>query len=322
MRVTDNLIANKFSDNFYSAATDMTNKSQQVSSGRKYSKASEDTNSAIKAFKTRRSLARTEQYQRNLNDASDTLDETESVIMGMQELLIQAKENLIQGSTGTMSVEDKNTTATIFSSFKDQVLKLANTSFAGKYILGGTNTTLAPFTIGSDGALLYNGVDINSPDVKSDVIYVDTGLGLSVDASGNADANTAFSISTPGSLVLGTGVDENGISNNIYNLFDEIQTALETNDLSKIELQIQKLTEKSDDILVQVADIGERCKFVEFLSDRADTDKINLKTKQSSLEDVNVAQAITDYTTAQTTYSAALKMGAKVIQTSLLDFLN
>lgn len=320
MRVTDNLLAYKFSDNFYAAATDMANKSQQVSSGAKFSKASEDTNSAIKAFKTRRSLARVEQYQDNLSDAEHTLDETETVLMSIQDLVTQARENYIQGSTGTMSAADRSTTANIFNSLKQQVLQLANTNFAGKYIFGGTNTTTAPFTIES-GKLLYNGVDVNSPSVGSDEIYVDVGLGLSVDASGNADANSAFSISTPGSLVLGTGVDADGISNNIYNLFAEISNSLETNDMSKAELQIKKLAKKSDDILVQVADIGERCKFVSFLKDRADSDILNLKTKQSSLEDVNEAQAITDFTTAQTTYTAALKMGAKVIQTSLLDYL-
>ena len=41
----------------------------------------------------------------------------------------------------------------------------------------------------------------------------------------------------------------------------------------------------------------------------------------SDVEDADMAQTITQYTTQQAAYSAALKAGANIVQMSLLDFL-
>jgi flagellar hook-associated protein 3 FlgL len=320
MRVTNNSLINKFSSSLNTSLTNLNKISEQVSTGMKFQKASEDTAAAIKAFKVRRSITRVQQYQENIKEAQGQLDQTESTLMGIKELVMQAKESLIQGSTGTMSEENKKTVADIFNSLKDQLFKLANTNYAGKFILGGTNTTQAPFTV-SDGKLFYNGQDLNSESITSDDIYIDVGLGLKVDGTGNVNTDTAFSISTSGSKVLGYGIDADGLPNNLYNLFSDIAKSLEDNDMSKVEKQVNKLSEKADDILVQIANIGERCKFVDFLSERASTDELNLQIKQNDIEAIDRAAAITQYKSTEMTYLAALQMGSKIIESSLFDFL-
>jgi len=283
-------------------------------------KASEDVSSALRAFNIRRGLAKTDMIERNISEVIGVLDQTETTMMGIKDVMVQAQECLVQGSNGTMSSDDKVAAAKIFESLQEQVLKMANSNFAGKYVFGGTNTSAPPFTVVS-GKLYYNGQDVDSAAIDSDEVFIDLGLGLSFDGSGTLQQSTAFSISTPGSTLLGHGVDADGSSNNIYNFLGEVAASLENNDMSKIEAQLNKLTKFTDNMMVAVAGIGEKVKFVEFIDDRLKTDRLNLQKKQSDVEDVNLAQAIIDYNMAQTTYTAALQMGAKIIQKSLLDFL-
>lgn len=321
MRVTNNLMINKFSKGLNNAATNLSLFNDQVSSGLKFSKASQDPTSALKSFQIRRNLSRNDQYQNNIDDLKSTLDETETALNGLNDIMTQAKENYTQATNGTLSDSDRQTMANVFKSLQDQVLKLSNTNFAGKYIFGGSNTTTIPFTLEDDGTLLYNNEDVNGTSFDTDTVYADMGTGLAYDSSGNLQSGSGVQTSTAGTDVFGYGMDSSGISNNIYNVLGDIATALQNNDNSNKQVYMQKLSDTAENIMVQVAGVGERSNFVDFLSGRMSDDKLNLEKKQQNVEDVDQAQAITDYKSSELTYQAALQMGAKIIQTSLLDYL-
>jgi flagellar hook-associated protein 3 FlgL len=313
------MMMNRFTRNLDTTAQNLSVASER-SLGTKFSRSSDDVSSALQAFNIRRALSRTELYQSNINEVKGVLEQTETTMMGINEILVQAQTSLVQGSNGTMSTDAREAVADIFDSLQEQLLKLANTNFAGKYIFGGTNTTSNPFTV-SSGKLYYNGQDVDSAVVDSDEVYIDLGLGLTFDGSGALQKNTAFSISTPGNTLLGYGKDADGWSNNAYNYLGEVAASLRSGDMSNITKQSAKLTDMADNMMVTVAGIGEKVKFVEFLDDRYASDTLNLQKRQSEVEDVNLAEAYTNYTMAQTTYTAALQMGAKIIQKSLLDFM-
>lgn len=320
MRVTSNMFVNKFIRSINSAASNMDAISEQVYTGMKFSKASQDTAGALKAFKVRRSMSRTEQYRNNIRDIQGTYDEIESALMGISDVISQAKDSLIQAANGTMSEENRQVTLNIIKSMQDQIFKIANTNFAGKYIFGGPNTVSPPFTIDS-GKLFYNGEDMDNATVSTEQIYADIGLGLSFDASGQPLPHSALPVGIPGSQILGYGTDGSGLSENIYNLFSQIATSLQNNDISQMEQYIEKLSQKSDNILVEIAGIGERCNFIDFLDDRLSLDELNLKNKQNSVESIDESEAIMLYKMTEMTYKAALQMGSKMLELSLLDFL-
>lgn len=69
------------------------------------------------------------------------------------------------------------------------------------------------------------------------------------------------------------------------------------------------------------ADLGGRVNRLELAKNRLSEIKINTKDLLSKREDLDMAEAISQLTLQQNTYQAALGAGAKIIQTSLLDFL-
>ena len=58
-----------------------------------------------------------------------------------------------------------------------------------------------------------------------------------------------------------------------------------------------------------------------FLSDRFAVDETNALEKQQRLEGIDTAQGIIEFNMQELAYKAALQMGSKIVQQSLLDYI-
>lgn len=81
------------------------------------------------------------------------------------------------------------------------------------------------------------------------------------------------------------------------------------------------LDDNLDQLSAVTANLGARESYVELTTNRLSDDKTTYTTLMSNNEDVDVAQATTDLSSAQTVYEASLTVGAKAITKSLLDFI-
>lgn len=322
MRLTNNLIIRGYLSNLNSSLNELNKLNDLMSSQRSFSKASDDPATALKAYKVRRSLSDISVYKNNIGDAKARFTEIESSISALNDIVTEASTKVLQGRNGTMSESQRGIIVSALREMQQQILNIANSKFSDKYIFGGSNVKSAPFTVDSSGALLYNGIDVDTGTFAADNLYLDIGLGISMDALGDVNSQSALDISYPGNELLGSGKDGNGISNNLYNILGSIADIFESNDLTNLEAYADKLSQKQEDIRVMYANIGERTKFIEFLDSRFSSDENNAKIKQSDLESVDMAQAILDFKSQENAYNAALMMGSRVITRSLIDYLN
>jgi flagellar hook-associated protein 3 FlgL len=76
-----------------------------------------------------------------------------------------------------------------------------------------------------------------------------------------------------------------------------------------------------DSLLTTRAQIGARANRLEQAQSSQEALQTSDKALLSQLEDADMASAITELTKRQTTYQATLAVTAKVIQTSLIDYL-
>ncbi len=123
-------------------------------------------------------------------------------------------------------------------------------------------------------------------------------------------------ISVPGTELLGRGSD------NIYVMLDGFYKALTSGaDTDEVNDYIGQLQGAQNRILSLEARVGARMERLDTLSKRYGANTVNYTQMRSDAEDVDLAEAIMNYSTAETVYNAALAAGAQVIQTSLIDFL-
>jgi flagellin-like hook-associated protein FlgL len=76
-----------------------------------------------------------------------------------------------------------------------------------------------------------------------------------------------------------------------------------------------------DQILTAVVDVGTKSSMYEMTGNMLESSNINLTSVLSTNEDIDMAKAIIDMKTAENTYKAALSFGARIMPTSLVDFL-
>ncbi len=127
---------------------------------------------------------------------------------------------------------------------------------------------------------------------------------------------TFLDVSANGLELIGRG------NNNFYHLMEKC-TKICTGELdsSLFKEAISELQKAMTENSTQRTKFGATLERVTLLNGRYETSNITYTQMKSDAEDVDLAQAITNMTTAKTVYNAALASGAKLLQTSLLDFL-
>ena len=82
-----------------------------------------------------------------------------------------------------------------------------------------------------------------------------------------------------------------------------------------------KLDTHMDNIVNARAELGARQNRIELMEDRIDFQEVTAKRMLSDNEDADIEQVITDLTSQESVHRAALSVGARIIQPSLMDFL-
>lgn len=121
-----------------------------------------------------------------------------------------------------------------------------------------------------------------------------------------------------------TGLDIMGEGkSNIYHLMGKCVAMLEGGlDIDGLSQMVSELQDAQSGVLGFETKIGSTENRLNLIGSRYGASEINYTEMKSEAEDVDMAEAITNLTTAQTVYSAALAAGSELIQTSLIDFLN
>jgi flagellar hook-associated protein 3 FlgL len=303
-------------------------------------KSSENTSAAVKAFKIRRDISSTEGYQSNIDHAKSSLTNTESALSHMEELIQTAKDKILEANTGTASTDERKVVATELRSIQDSLLQALNSNASGVYYFGGTNTDTKPFTLSAGGNLMYNGVELSTiipadkERLTNDSMYVDIGLGANLipDPSDPTktivDPSSVFQYSISGIKIVGSGTTTtaNGItvSNNLYDLLGSIADQLDNSLYSydNIDALYGKLNTASMEIIYNLTEVGAKESYLDFMTDRYETQTLDLDERQVKVEGADPTKTIIQFKTQQVAYEAALQMGTKIIQPSIFDFMS
>ncbi len=89
----------------------------------------------------------------------------------------------------------------------------------------------------------------------------------------------------------------------------------------EFEHKITSLQKSLDTANIAVTDNGTRCKRLDLVNSRLMTQTTTFKTLQSENEDIDLAETVTQLTSAQTTYEASLMATGKISQTSLMNYI-
>ena len=145
MRITNNMIVNntKVNMNLNKVNVDIYN--NQMSNQKKISRPSDDAIVAIRSLRLSDNLSEVSQYyEKNIPDAESWLDVTETALVNMNKLLNDVYKECVNGSTDTLTADNRNAILKNLQALQDQVYQEGNADYAGRTVFTGykTNQTL------------------------------------------------------------------------------------------------------------------------------------------------------------------------------------
>lgn len=291
LRVTEANAASGSLAGLQAAASRLSALQTQLSSGRKITKPSDDPVGTVAALALRGQLQRSNQYQANASSGIGWLSQVDSTLSSVQTQAQQVRTLILQGSnTGANDASSRNALADSVDQLRQSMLALANTTYEGRPIFGGTTAGSAAFD--SSGA--YVG------DTGSIVRTV--------------GANDDVQINQTGTAVFGP----NG--GNLFDLLTTVSSDLRTNP-SGLSGDLASLDAAMSNLSAQQGQAGSVYQRVQLVQTNASKTSLQLTTELSGLQDVDVADMAIQVSSANLTYQASLQTTANIRQTSLLDYL-
>ncbi|OME02240.1 flagellar biosynthesis protein FlgL [Paenibacillus odorifer] len=303
LRVTSNMMNSQLLLNLNRNARTMNDTQLQLSSGRKINKPSDDPVGITYSLRYRAELSSNEQYTKNVDSALSWLDYNDTVLGQAGDVVQKIRELTVQASTGSNPQSALDSINEEVMQLKEQLVDIGNSTLNGKYIFNGEQYTTKPydFAKGTDGTY-----DVSKP------ITTDTGQIQFV-----VGEDVRMPISTTGNDIFGN----TGEADNLFTIINSISDALKSGNTSAISNQLNTIDSRMNTILSARSEVGAKTNRVELMQERLSDLNINLTDLQAKTEDADYEGLIMQSKIQENIYNASLSVGAKIISTTLVDFI-
>ncbi len=186
--IPNSLIASQNTTNINTLMQSLQQLDQEVSTGLAFNLPGQNPTATAAILPLQQNISQQTTYQNNLTTDLGFLNTTDTSLQTVSSSLDQANSLLLGGIGSTATPAENQAAATQVGSIISGLVNVANSTFEGQYLFGGSESKQPPFQVTSSGAILYTG---NQASINSQV-----GSGLVV--ANNISGVTAFgAISTP-----------------------------------------------------------------------------------------------------------------------------
>ncbi len=186
--VPNSLIASQNTSNINTLMQSLQQLDQEVSTGLAFTMPGQNPTATAAILPLQQNISQQTTFQNNLTTDLGFLNTTDTSLQTVSTSLDQANSLLLAGIGSTATPAENQAAATQVGSIISGLVNVANSTFEGQYLFGGSESKQPPFQVTSSGSILYTG---NQAAINS---RVSSGLVVANNISGV----TAFgAISTP-----------------------------------------------------------------------------------------------------------------------------
>lgn len=313
MRLSSSTMGDRLLADLQRSYTRMAATQEQISTGKRVNRPSDDPLAAGQARLRTADREGILRSQDSVASATGWLSATESGLSSVRDILGRANELALLGANGSTPQSARNSIAAEIDQLVAAAKDALNVKFGDAYIFSGTASDRPPYSAATGDA--YQG------DTGAVIREAGAGVTLQVNppftpVGGGTAPLTALSI-----LGGGTAAGDGRALDALEKLSQHLRggtpadlAAIGTTDLQAIQ--------------ANQAALHDAITAVGAMTNRADAAMSRLESFEAladegieNLTGVDLAKALTDFTAQQSAYQAALKVGAQVIQPSLVDFL-
>jgi flagellar hook-associated protein 3 FlgL len=297
MRIDSNMVPDMLAA-IQQSDTSLETALQQVSTGKRVNLPSDDPLAAAAMVQNTFDTANVDQYTQNATSTLSRVQTADSALSTVVSSLTLAISLGTEAANGTNNSSDLQSIAVQVQGILNSVVSQANLAYQGGYLFAGTATNQLPYTADSSSptGYTYNG--------NNGVNLVPVGESLGVQA--NVPGSQIFSDPTNSVLgALGSLVSalQGGSSSVIANATTSVSSALNFVSQQRVLYGNSEAQLNSQDSYLQ-------------------QETVTLSSRASSLVGVDLAQAATTLSQAETDNNATLAAAAKVLPNTLLNYLS
>jgi flagellar hook-associated protein 3 FlgL len=303
-RITSSMVQRNVLADLNSVSEKLVKAQLKASSGKELTKPSDDPFNASRAMALRQDQAANAQYQRNVQDGQGWQDAAEEAFGSITDALQRARDLFVQGSSDSSDQTARNAAAGELEQLVAGIKQDANATYRGAYVFAGAKTATAPYAVGTDDTYKGDqaGLDPTVPGIARQI-----GPGVSM------------TVNTVGEEMLGSGQGKDTkVLAVLRNAIDHLRAgdgaSVRTGDLADLDTNLNNVLEIR-------ARNGARTNRLDSALDRLGQIEDATRSQLSNVEDADIAKTLIELSSQTAAYQSALKSGANIVQSSLMDFL-
>ncbi|HEV3072174.1 MAG TPA: flagellar hook-associated protein FlgL [Solirubrobacteraceae bacterium] len=301
-RITSTMIAGTTLADINAALNGMQRSESELASGKSIQQPSDNPYGASRAIELQSTIDGMSSYAAGAQDGISWTQTASSALSNINEVGQRVRELLVQASNGVNNPIDRTAIAEEVDQLTATVKQDANTQYAGQYVFSGTLTATPPYKAGAEDEYQGNAGQITRTIGPGASVAINTNISsLLGNGQGSGDGKLLDTLRT--------------ISQHLRSGVPAEEAALGSTDLKNLDSNLQALT-------TMQAGAGAVTSQMRVAASRIEDLQITAAKALSSTQDADLAKVSVAYSSEQAAYNAALRAGASIVQTSLLDFLH
>jgi flagellar hook-associated protein 3 FlgL len=302
-RITTQMTSQATVFDLNSALNRLSRTQAQLASGKRITQPSDDPYGASLAVQLNSQLDGLSAYNRNVNDGTSWTQATDSALMDMTKIVQRVRELTVGAANGTNSAANLAAAAGEVDQLTDALKQSAAATYNGQYVFSGT-ANKQPYANGLAG----------------DAYQGNAGPGSQITRQIGPGATNSVTINTDISGLLGNGLTGPG-DNGLLTVFETISNDMKTGNTANLGKDLKNLDTNMSTLEGLQANVGATENRLQLATSRIQDLQLSTTQILSNDQDVDMAQAAIDFSTQQAAYTAALQSSAKIVQSSLLNYL-
>src|SRR5918911_2349711 len=219
MRITPQMIVDSTLSHIETNQNRIEQLQNQITSGSRIAKPSDDPIGVARALNLQDSIAQSEQYQRNIDQATSWLNTTDSAMQSVSDAMNRARELAMQAANDTLGAPDRAAIQAEITQLQQHVLDLAHAKYGAYYLFAGTRSDQPGYVQAADSTTTPGAYQGNNAQILRE-LAPGTTMGV------NADAQLTFDPVFKAMSTLQLGLTANN-STAIRSSLAEFDTALD-----------------------------------------------------------------------------------------------
>lgn len=315
MRVTSMMEQQQFLYNITNIDTSMQSIQDELSTGTVLNKPSNDPLAVSQDMGLAAQVNQYKGYLSTITSGLTWMNNTSTAVQGIISNLQQVQSVVVQALNTTNSSQGGIAgLADTASQLIQGIYQITDQRQGSDYLFGGQATNVQP-----------SGYLKTSPSDAS-VAPVPTGAGSTSGTSASQNQRM-YEVSSGVSVQINVTASDiflssnGGASQNLQDTLNSIQSDLKGDNKTGLKTDLQNLESNLTGVINSNADLGARIQRMNTAQSQLQTYSTNLTNEKGVIEGANMAQVITQFSTDQAIYTAALQMGAKILLPSLVNYL-